>query len=65
MARHPVTLVRDSYFRDYAEQLADDIGAINSEASWPNNCIDWNRAARELHIDYSTVEFEGVTYWYR
>lgn len=61
----PVTLIRDSYFEDYAEELAEDIGAINREASWPNNCIDWERAARELQQDYSSVEFDGVTYWYR
>ena len=62
---YPIVLIRDSYFRDYAEQLADDIGAINSEATWPNNCVDWQRAARELQTDYSTVEFGGFTYWYR
>lgn len=62
---YPVTLIRDSHFEAYAEQLADDIGAINAELSWPNNCIDWERAARELQMDYSTVEFDGVTYWYR
>jgi hypothetical protein len=59
------TLIRDSYFRDYAEQLAEDIGAINSDASWPNNCIDWDRAARELRMDYSAIDFDGVTYWIR
>ena len=62
---YPVTLIRDSHFRDYAEELAEDIGAINSDATWPNNCIDWDRAARELQVDYSSAEFEGVTYWYR
>lgn len=62
---YPITLVRDSYFEDYAQELADDIGAINSDATWPNNCIDWERAARELQADYTTVEFDGVTYWYR
>ena len=44
---YPITLIRDSYFEDYAQELADDIGAINSDATWPNNCIDWERAARE------------------
>jgi len=58
-------LIRDSYFRNYAEELADDIGAINSEAIWPNNCIDWERAARELQMDYTSVDFAGVTYWIR
>ena len=62
---YPISLIRDSYFEDYAQELADDIGAINSDATWPNNCIDWERAARELQVDYTTVEFEGATYWYR
>jgi len=59
------TLIRDSYFKEYAQELADDIGAINSEASWPNNCIDWDRAARELRMDYTAIDFSGVTYWVR
>lgn len=63
--RYGETLIRESYFRDYAMQLADDIGAINSEATWPNNCIDWDRAARELQMDYTAVEFGGVTYLIR
>lgn len=62
---YPVSLVRDSYFRDYAEELAEDIGAIDRNAMWPNNCIDWERATHELQIDYSHVEFGGVTYWHR
>ena len=62
---YPATLIRDSYFEDYAQELADDIGAVNSNASWPNNCIDWERAARELQMDYTSVEFDDVTYWTR
>lgn len=63
--KHGETLIRDSYFKDYAQELADDIGAINSAATWPNNCIDWDRAARELQSDYTSVKFDGVTYWVR
>jgi hypothetical protein len=63
--RHGETLIRDSYFRRYAEQYADDIGAINGDAHWPNCCIDWERAARELQQDFSSAEFDGVTYWVR
>jgi hypothetical protein len=59
------TLIRDSYFEDYARELAEDIGAINKDATWPNDCIDWERAARELQMDYTSVEFDGVTYWIR
>lgn len=59
------TCIRDSYFVEYAQQLAEDIGAINADATWPNNCIDWERAARELRMDYTAIDFDGVTYWVR
>jgi hypothetical protein len=59
------TLIRDSYFKEYAQELADDIGAINEEASWPNNWIDWDKAVEELQMDYTTVDFDKVTYWIR
>ena len=64
---YPLTLIRDSYFEDYAEELAGDIGAIdrNLEGKWPYTCIDWAQAARELQMDYTSVEYDGVTYWYR
>ena len=62
---YPVTLIRESYFRDYAEELADDIGAIPKDAQWPMNCIDWEQAARELRYDYSGVDIDGATYWTR
>ena len=57
--------IRDSYFKQYAMDLAEDIGAIDRNSSWPNTCIDWEQAARELQMDYSGIEFEGVTYWVR
>jgi hypothetical protein len=63
--RHGETLIRDSYFKDYAMQLAEDIGAIDRAAAWPNSCIDWEQAARELQTDYTAVEFGDVTYWVR
>lgn len=62
---YPVTLVRDSYFGDYAQQLAEDIGAIPEDFSWPASYIDWDAATDALQMDYTSVEFDGVTYWYR
>lgn len=62
---YPITLIRDSYFRTYAEELADDCGLIPRDAAWPMTCIDWEQAARELRYDYSAVDIEGVTYWTR
>ena len=62
---YPVTLIRDSYFVDYARELAEDIGAVDANAKWPNNCINWAHAARELQYDYTGVEIDGTLYWYR
>lgn len=59
------TLIRDDYFEDYAQELAEDIGAIDRNANWPLNCIDWEQAARELKHDYTAVDFDGVRYWIR
>ena len=59
------TLILDSYFEEYAQELAEGIGAIDRNASWPNNCIDWEKAARELQYDYTAVDFDGETYWIR
>ena len=62
---YPVTAIRDSYFKDYAQELAEDCGMIHNGLAWPLTCIDWDQAARELRMDYTSVEFDGVTYWVR
>jgi chromosome segregation ATPase len=59
------TLIKDSYFETYAQEFAEDIGAIEKSSQWPNYCIDWEWAAKELQIDYFTVNFDGETYWIR
>lgn len=59
------TLIRDSYFVEYAEQLADDIGAIDNNAKWPLNHIDWEAAAEELQYDYTMIDYDGINYWIR
>jgi len=38
---------------DFAQEQAEQLGLINESATWPNNCIDWELAARELMYDYS------------
>lgn len=58
------TLVRESYFKRYAEELAEDMGFAAPD-SWPGRHIDWAAAAEELKQDYSEVDFAGVTYLVR
>ena len=57
-------LIRDSHFTDYARELAEDCGDLKHADRWPYTCIDWEQAARELQQDYTSAEFDGVTYWF-
>lgn len=59
-----VTFVKDSYFEEFAEDEADQLGLVENK-QWPYDCIDWEKAANRLQMDYSSVEFDGETYWYR
>jgi hypothetical protein len=60
-----VTFIKDSYFEDFAEDEADQLGLVEDRWKWPYCCIDWQKAAEQLQQDYSSVEFDGETYWYR
>jgi hypothetical protein len=60
-----MTFISEDYFESYAKELAEDIGAVDPNASWPLGYIDWERAADALLVDYSDVSFFGTTYHYR
>lgn len=38
---------------DFAQDMADQLGAVDKNATWPMTCIDWEQAASELMYDYS------------
>ena len=59
------TLISENYFTRYAEQYAEDIGAVGTENQWPLQHIDWEAAASDLQSDYSSVDFDGITFWVR
>jgi len=60
------TLIPEDEFEDYARDFAKDIhGSEVRNASWPFDCIDWEQAAEELQQDFSTVEYQGDTYFFR
>jgi hypothetical protein len=63
---HGETLIPEDDFEDYAEELAADLyGNEIRDADWPFDCIDWERAADALRMDYSSVEYQGTTYLFR
>jgi DNA repair exonuclease SbcCD ATPase subunit len=59
------TLIPCSDFIEYAQQFAEDIGAINRNMQWPCTCIDWEEAADELAMDYTEVTYRGTDYYVR
>lgn len=64
--RYGVTLIRETYFETYAREFAEDMhGEAIKNASWPFDSIDWEAAASDLQMDYTSVEFDGVSYWVR
>jgi hypothetical protein len=65
-AWYPSLLIADWHFRVYAQELAEEVCSdAVAGASWPLTCIDWERAARELRMDYTSTEIDGATYWFR
>lgn len=64
--KYGVTLIRDSYFREYAEELVKDIGDLPKDLPWYiESNIDWKGVADDVRQDYTSGDFDGVTYWAR
>lgn len=61
---YPITMIRDSYFEEAMDELLEDCGDLKPFEKRPSYIkieIDYDA----LQMDYTSVEFEGVTYWYR
>jgi hypothetical protein len=63
--RYGITLIAASYFREYAQDLAEECGLLPDSYTWPISCIDWDRAVWELQMDYTQVTVGGRSYWWR
>ena len=59
--------IRDSYFEEHAQEEAESCCEMpdNGGSNWPYCCIDWEKAADMLKMDYSCVEFDGEDYYVR
>lgn len=61
---YPITLIRDSYFTEYAREMLEDCDYISKDfPHWIE--IDWTATARNIRMDYTSTEIDGVIYWYR
>jgi hypothetical protein len=59
---YPGSMIRDSYFQTAMDELVEDIGDL------PKNLPSYLRIEVDydaLQQDYSSVEYDGITYWYR
>lgn len=62
--RYGETLIRASYFKEYCQQLVEDIGDLPK--GMPGYLvIDWDATTRNLKVDYTEVDFDGVPYLVR
>lgn len=54
-------LIRESYFAEYCRQLVSDIGDLPKDI--PGYLvIDWDATADNLRADYTSLDYDGVTY---
>lgn len=51
--------------RAFAEQYADDIGALDADAGWPYSSVDWEQATRELMMDFWSADAPGGVFIFR
>jgi len=62
---HGATMIDVDDFEEYAQEIAEDVSGMPRDQPWPFNCIDWEAAANELKMDYSSCEYQGTTYLFR
>ncbi len=60
------TLIRDDYFTEYSKELCIELGDIPKNLPYYiESNINWTGVAEDLQADYTSGEFDGVTYWAR
>jgi len=58
-----ITFIRDSYFEEDAEEFAYDCMGIDRNGQM-TMYVDWSRFAEDRKVDFQSVDFDGVEYWY-
>lgn len=62
--RHGETLIREDYWEEYVEEMLKDCGDLPQDI--PHYIvIDWKATADNIAADYSTLEYQGDSYYYR
>ena len=58
---YPVTLIRESHFNDYMDEMVQDCYNLPELPSFMTITLDY----KALQMDYTSTEIDGVTYFYR
>lgn len=58
---YPVTLIRESYFEEYMDEMVADCYELPELPSFMTVTLDYVA----LQMDYTSTEIDGVTYLYR
>ena len=61
---HGATLIRHDYFTEYAEGFVKDVCDLPKDIPF-YIVIDWEATAKNIKMDYTSVDFDGVEYWVR
>lgn len=62
---YPLGLIHEDHFTEAMQELCEDIGDAPRGGFPSYYVIDWDATADNLRADYSSVDFDGATYWYR
>ena len=58
------TLIHERHWEEYVEELCNELGYVNTKDVWWIE-IDWRATAKNVAMDYTTVDFIGHTYYAR
>ena len=67
---HGTTLINERYFTDYIKEMVEDCYEVpdhmmTGEWPWSHMEMDWDSAAEEAKMDYSSVDIAGTTFYVR
>lgn len=62
--RHGETLIHEDNWINYVKEILEDYGDTPMNLPW-YVVINWEETAETLKSDYSEIEYQGSTYYYR
>jgi len=62
--QHGEALVPVDDWEEYVQELLEDCGTLPKDLPW-YVVIDWTATAENIAQDYSTIDYQGETYYFR